>query len=139
MSLFIQELARSFDAQVGKSGRDRFLSDVGRQMAKRLVLPACETMEALELEMNAALALIEWGSVILDIDISDRKLVLKHTGLPTVASVGEPAGYWLASVLSGLYAQWLEQQPDSLPDARMSWSVETSANNVTAVVLTYGH
>lgn len=57
MSLFIQEFARSFDAQVGRDGGERFLKDVGRQMATRLSLPACATMDALECEMNAALAL----------------------------------------------------------------------------------
>lgn len=139
MSLFIQEFARSFDAQVGREGCERFLKDVGSQMATRLTLPACATMDALEREMNAALALMEWGSVILDIDTPDRKFVLKHTGLPTVASVGEPSGYWLAPVLAGLYAMWLEQQPDSLPDARISWTVEPSVSIAQVVVLTYGH
>ncbi|MCP1216844.1 cellulose synthase [Acetobacter orientalis] len=139
MSLFIQEFARSFDAQVGRDGGERFLKDVGRQMATRLSLPACATMDALEREMNAALALIQWGSVILDIDASDRKLVLKHTGIPTVASVGEPSGYWLAPVLAGLYSVWLEQQPDALPDARISWAVESDVNNIQLVMLTYGH
>lgn len=139
MSLFLQELARSFDAQVGSGGRDRFLQDVGRQMAVRLGLPPCQTLEMLELEMNAALRLLEWGHVTLVVDTLDKKLVLRHTGLPVVGSMGEPPGWWLAPTLAGLYSVWLEQQPDSLSDARMSWSVDKKADAAHVVVLTYGH
>ena len=139
MSLFLQELARSFDAQVGSEGRDRFLQNVGRQMAGRLGLPSCQTLEMLELEMNAALGLLEWGRVTLAVDTMDKKLVLRHIGLPVVGSMGEPPGWWLAPVLAGLYSVWLEQQPDSLADARVSWSVEKKAEAANVVVLTYGH
>ncbi|MBS0987272.1 cellulose biosynthesis protein BcsD [Acetobacter okinawensis] len=138
MSLFLQELARSFDAQVGSGSRDRFLQDVGRQMAVRLGLPPCQTLEALEMEMNAALALLEWGRVTLRVDTLAKKLVLRHVGLPVVGSMGEPPGLWLASALAGLYSVWLEQQPDSLSDARISWSVENKADVPNVVVLTYG-
>lgn len=138
MSLFIRELARSFDAQVGQGGRDRFLRDVGRQMGSRLTLPPCESLEMLELEMNASLNLIGWGSVNLDVSNVDRKLVIKHIGLPMIASMGEPSGCWLAAALAGLYSIWLEQQPDSLSDARMSWEVEKGADNAHVITLTYG-
>lgn len=139
MSLFLHELARSFDAQVGSVGRDRFLQDVGRQMAARLGLPPCQTLEMLEMEMNAALALLEWGHVALAVDTLDKKLVLRHGGLPLVGSMGDPPGWWLVPALAGLYSAWLEQQPDSLSDARMNWSVEKNSEATHVVVLTYGH
>lgn len=138
MSLFIQELARSFDAQVGQGGRDRFLRDVGRQMGSRLTLPPCESLEMLELEMNALFDLIGWGRASLDVSNTDRKLVIKHTGLPVIASMGEPSGCWLAAALAGLYSIWMEQQPDSLSDARIRWEVEKGAGNAHVITLTYG-
>lgn len=138
MSLFIQELARSFDVQVGQGGRDRFLRDVGRQMGSRLTLPPCESLEMLELEMNALFDLIGWGRASLDVSNTDRKLVIKHTGLPVIASMGEPSGCWLAAALAGLYSIWMEQQPDSLSDARISWEVEKGAGNAHVITLTYG-
>lgn len=138
MSLFIQELARSFDAQVGQGGRDRFLRDVGRQMGSRLTLPPCESLEMLELEMNALFDLIGWGRASLDVSNTDRKLVIKHTGLPVIASMGEPSGCWLAAALAGLYSIWMEQQPDSLSDARINWEVEKGAGNAHVITLTYG-
>ena len=138
MSLFIQEFARSFDAQVGQGGRDRFLRDVGRQMGGRLTLPPCESLEMLELEMNALFDLIGWGCASLDVNNTDRKLVIKHTCLPVIASMGEPSGCWLAAALAGIYSIWMEQQPDSLSDARISWEVEKGVGNAHVITLTYG-
>jgi hypothetical protein len=80
-------------------------------MARLTALPPVDSMEALEMEMNAVLAEIGWGSVRLTMNEAERCVELDHTGLPRIGSAGEPAGTWLAPVLEGLYQEWMGQQP----------------------------
>ncbi|WP_342629060.1 cellulose biosynthesis protein BcsD [Nguyenibacter vanlangensis] len=121
MIFFLREFAAGFDAQVGSEARDRFLRQVGASMAGRLTLPPCETVEALELEINAHLALLGWGRATLAVDTARKKLRIRHAGLPRIGSAGAPAGYWLASCLAGLYETWIGRQPDAQPGYGIIW------------------
>jgi hypothetical protein len=109
--VFLRGLALEMEAQAGPAATAAVLRGVGQQMARLMALPPVGSMEALEMEMNAVLAEIGWGSVRLAMNEADRCVVLTHTGLPRIGSAGEPAGSWLAPVLEGLYQAWMGQQP----------------------------
>ncbi|GAA4493130.1 hypothetical protein GCM10023158_09930 [Gluconacetobacter tumulicola] len=135
--LFLRTFAGSFDEQVGEAARDRFLRVVGTRMAERLLLPPCATIEALELELNAALALIQWGTASLHMDRDSRRLLIRHVGLPKVGGLGAPAGTWLLACLAGLYETWIGRQPDATPGCVISWDAGQDCSDGT-IVLEYG-
>jgi hypothetical protein len=108
---FLRGLAMEMEAQAGPAATASVLRAVGQHMARLMALPPVGSMEALEMEMNAVLAEIGWGSVRLAMNEAERCLVLAHAGLPRIGSAGEPAGSWLAPVLEGLYQGWMGQQP----------------------------
>ncbi|MBB2200509.1 cellulose biosynthesis protein BcsD [Gluconacetobacter tumulisoli] len=121
LTLFMREFARAFDEQAGAEARDRFLRAVGARMADRLVLPPCTTIEAMEHEMNALLALVGWGRVSLALDRGRQVLQIRHAGLPTLGGLGAPAGYWLAACLAGVYETWIGRQPDGTGGCAVTW------------------
>lgn len=108
---FLRGLALELEAQAGPAASAAVLRGTGQQMARLLGLPAVGSMDALEMEMNAVLAELGWGSVRLVLNEAERCVVLTHDGLPRIGSAGDPAGTWLAPVLEGLYETWLGQQP----------------------------
>jgi Cellulose synthase subunit D len=109
--VFLRGLALEMEAQAGPAATAAVLRAVGQQMARLMALPAVGSMEALEMEMNAVLAEIGWGSVRLTMNEAERCVVLIHNGLPQIGSAGVPTGTWLAPVLEGLYQAWMGQQP----------------------------
>lgn len=108
---FLRGLALEMEAQAGQHACFAVLRGTGRRMAQMSVLPEVASIPALELEMNAVLGEIGWGSVRLTLNETERCVVLSHSGLPSVGSAGEPAGTWLAPVLEGMFETWMGQQP----------------------------
>lgn len=109
--VFLRGLALEMEAQAGPVATAAVLRAVGQQMARLAALPPVGSMEALEIEMNAVLTEIGWGSVRLTMNEAERCVVIEHAGLPRIGSAGEPAGTWLAPALEGLYQAWMGQQP----------------------------
>jgi hypothetical protein len=98
---------------MGPEAAASVLRSAGQRMAELMRLPPVASIEALELEMNAALADIGWGAVALAVNESERCVELRHAALPRVGSAGEPPGNWLVPALEGLYEAWMAQQPGS--------------------------
>ena len=111
-SFFLRALAQEVDAHGGPEGRDILLHGVGKRLAAMMPLPMVSSLEAFELEINAVLAELGWGSCALELDEGERCIVISHTGLPAIGSNGEPAGSWLAAALEGLYEAWLTNHPE---------------------------
>ncbi len=112
---FLRALALEIDAQAGAPARDTLLRGAGQQLARLMTLPQVGSLEALEREMNGALSTLGWGSVRLTLNEAERCVMIAHAGLPRLGSAGEPAGYWLAAALEGLYEGWMAQQPGGDP------------------------
>jgi hypothetical protein len=112
---FMRALADEFDAQRGDGARDEMLRATGRRMARLQPLPEVASVEALELEMNEALATLGWGKTTLTLEQGERQLTILHTGLPRLGGAGQPPGLWLSATLEGLYEAWIAQQPGSDP------------------------
>ena len=110
---FIRALADEVDSLAGPGERDDMLRGIGRRMARMMPLPFVDQLDALEMEMNEALAGMGWGHVQIHLNAEDRALVIRHRGMPMVGSLGMPAGTWLAALLEGLYEGWFAQQPGS--------------------------
>jgi hypothetical protein len=121
------------EAQAGSVACAAVLRVTGQRMALMMALPPVASLEALEMEMNAVLRDIGWGSVRLSLSEDERCVVMTHTDLPRIGSAGEPNGRWLAPVLEGLYEVWMGQQPGS--DETLRAHLSHSGN---AVVLRYG-
>ena len=110
---FVRALADEVDSLAGPGERDDMLRGMGRRMSRMMPLPPVEQLDALQIEMNEALAGLGWGHVHLHLNAEDRALIIRHHGLPLVGSLGTPAGTWLAALLEGLYEGWFSQQPGS--------------------------
>ncbi|QHC34552.1 cellulose biosynthesis protein BcsD [Komagataeibacter xylinus] len=115
-SLFLQALSWEIDDQAGIEVRNDLLREVGRGMAGRFQPPLCNTIHQLQIELNALLAMINWGYVKLDLLAEEQAMRIVHEDLPQVGSAGEPAGTWLAPVLEGLYGRWITSQPGAFGD-----------------------
>jgi hypothetical protein len=131
---FLRGLALELDKQAGPEVSAAILLAAGRQMAGMLALPPVDSLEALELEMNAVLAEISWGSVRLVLHEAERCVVLNHSDLPCIGSAGEPPGAWLAPVLEGLYQGWMGQQPGADP----AFNAHVKDYESDAIVIRYG-
>ena len=127
--VFLRGLALEMEAQAGPAATVALLRGVGQQMARLMALPPVGSMEALEMEMNAVLAGVGWGSVRLAMNEAERCVVLTHAGLPRIGSAGEPAGSWLAPVLEGLYQGWMGQQPGA--DEQLRARVQSCGSVIT--------
>jgi hypothetical protein len=108
---FLRAMAEEVDSLAGAGDRDDMLRGVGRRMARLMPLPAVQTLQALEIEMNDALYGVGWGEVELRLSEADRTLHIVHKNFPRIGSLGNPAGQWLSALLEGLYDGWFSQQP----------------------------
>ena len=129
--LFLRAMADQIDHMAGLDERDDMLRGVGRRMARMIPLPPVLTLPSLEIEVNEALEQIGWGAATLRLDEADRALVIHHTGLPRVGSIGVPSGQWLSALLEGLYETWFVQQPGSQPSLSATRVVTHSPDAVT--------
>ncbi len=127
---FLRALAEEVDSLSGPGERDDMLRGVGRRLSRMMPLPAVNSLPALEMEINDALAAIGWGTVQLELDEAEAVLRVIHTGLPRVGSLGSPAGQWLSAMLEGLYDGWFAQQPGNQPSLS-SLRTQGSAGPVT--------
>lgn len=131
---FLRSLALELDGQAGVERAAAVLRGTGLQMSRLLGLPAVDSLEALEQEMNAVLDELGWGSVRLGVSEADRCLLLTHLDLPPIGSAGSPPGTWLAPVLEGLYEGWMGQQPG----ADASFQARVRQYERGSIVLRYG-
>jgi len=113
---FLRAFAEEIDSTAKPGKRDDMLRGVGARLAKLMPVPPVESLAALEMEMNDVLASVGWGQARLEMDESERTVLITHTGLPRLGSLGSPPGTWLSAVLEGLYGAWMAQQPGSVPD-----------------------
>jgi hypothetical protein len=91
------------------------LRAIGRRMARLVPLPAVDSLEALEIEINEALKSLGWGAATLTFEPEAQNITILHSGLPRVGGAGKPPGQWLSAALEGLYETWIAQEPGSGP------------------------
>ena len=133
--LLLRALADGIDGAIGAGERDGLLRGVGARLAALSPLPAVPTLDVLEMEMNDALEAMALGRTSLILDEGARVLLIQHTGLPRIGSVGTPPGAWLAALLEGLYETWFAQQPGAEPGLTAKRTPGGTAERIT---LRYG-
>ena len=107
---FLAALAAELSAVADASGTAAFMRATGARVARQHPLGKLETLEELELRINAVLAHMDWGWIQLD-DGRDH-IVITHGACPNVLANDE-AGAWpglMAEVLAGAYGAWLSEQ-----------------------------
>ncbi|WP_090133050.1 cellulose biosynthesis protein BcsD [Kosakonia oryziphila] len=97
-------------SNVGEAESLPFLRQMGDAMAERTPLPPSETVGELEANINAQLALFNWG--FIDIDTRDDGLAFHHQGLPVAREEAHRTRWCFAfcAVLEGLYTRWMREQ-----------------------------
>jgi hypothetical protein len=114
LALFLHALASEFDEQAGAPARDALLRAVGQRMAARVTPPPCQTVDALEIEINDLLARLGWGHMSLEVLRNEHAVKITHHNLPRLGALGDVPGQWLAATLEGLYETWFSQQPGAV-------------------------
>jgi hypothetical protein len=132
---FLRALIEELDASADAPTRDLILRGIGARMAQMAPMQGAASIAALQLEMNDALANMQWGSVRLELREADHCLLFLHANLPRISWSGDPPGTWLAPVLAGLYETWMAQQPGA--DPALVARIQTQDQS-GAVVLRYG-
>lgn len=105
----MRAMAEEIDTIAGPAESAKLLQAVGKRLAVSQPLQQMDTIERLQAEMNDALAILGLGVVRLELNETQRALVLSHLELPGLG----PLGSWLSPVLEGLYETWLLAQPGS--------------------------
>lgn len=123
--LFLRGLVETLEEHLDTDGRAALLRAVGRRMADAMPLPHCDTLKALESQINNALAAAEWGYCRLAVDVEQRRLLVSHAAAPAIGAGDDADGAWIAAVLEGLYAGWLAEQPGA--DAALKPVISTYA------------
>ncbi|OAT77106.1 cellulose synthase [Mangrovibacter phragmitis] len=111
---------------VGEKDSHPFLTQMGISFGQAFPLPEAETVGELEAHINNRLAQFNWG--IVDIDVEDNAMVIRHQALP-VARHDREQNRWcnaFCAMMEGVYASWMRQQggKDSVALWRdQSWSL----------------
>jgi len=108
---FLRAMLDTLDATMQRDSRDNLLRAIGQRFAAAMPLPASDTLAALEVRMNEALAAASWGHVVLELDQRENTLRIVHSAAPCISTPGDDTGAWVAPVLEGLYSNWFGAQP----------------------------
>jgi len=107
---FLAALAAELHAVADENGTAAFMRATGARVARQHPLGKLETLEELELRINAVLAHMDWGWTQLD--EGGTSIVITHGASPSVLA-NDPEGVWpglMAEVLAGAYGAWLSEQ-----------------------------
>jgi hypothetical protein len=130
---FMAAMFAEFEGRVEGAEADQFLVALGAKMARLLPLRACDSLEALEEDVNSVLEGIDWGWMKLR--EADSFIEIIHGAYPLVPQ-DEARRSWMVPILEGLYGGWLgEQGGDSSLTARLHGKPEV---NGAAITLHYG-
>lgn len=95
---------------VGEQECRPFLAQMGMTLSQAFPLPPAETLGELETHINTRLAQFNWG--VVEIDVEDNALLLRHQALP-VARTEREQNRWcnaFCAIMEGVYAGWLRNQ-----------------------------
>lgn len=107
---FLAGLAAELTAMSDAAGAGAFMRATGGRVARLHPLGRLETLEDLEVAINAVLADMDWGWAQLA-DGGDH-IVITHGASPDVLE-HDPGRLWprlMAEVLAGAYSAWLAEQ-----------------------------
>jgi hypothetical protein len=101
---FLGVLAEEFEGQLGVPELRELMRRIGERFARRAALRACDTLQDLELAINAIWAAQDWGWVQV-LDGADY-LAIRHYCSPLRAAFGAESASWASAYLEGVYQQW---------------------------------
>jgi hypothetical protein len=107
---FLAALAAELSAVADEAGTAAFMRATGARVARQHPLGKLETLEELELRINAVLAHMDWGWTQLD--DGGTSIIITHGACPNVLA-NDKQGLWpvmMAEVLAGAYGAWLSEQ-----------------------------
>jgi hypothetical protein len=101
---FLGALADEFEDQLGEQKLRALMGRVGERFAIATTLPACETMDELNLVINDVWRELNWGWVVIE-DDADH-LVILHACAPLAGAFGREGLAWAPGFLEGVYQHW---------------------------------
>ncbi|VCU70676.1 Cellulose synthase operon protein D [Pigmentiphaga humi] len=130
---FLRSTAGELADKLAPAELSTFMRRVGNRFARELPLPACATLDEIQLAMSETWTRLDWGWV----EISDENdhLGLCHYCSPLAVALGSESLAWGASFLEGVYQQWFEQLGAS---ARLRVSLIAGAVEPSTIQLRLG-
>lgn len=106
LSVMIDGMVRN----VGEAESLPFLRQMGEALADRVPLPPSATVGELEANINAQLAVFNWG--FIDIETTEHGMAFRHQALPVAREEAYQTRwcYAFCAILEGLYSRWLQNQ-----------------------------
>jgi hypothetical protein len=104
---FLAAMSHTLLARYSVADLRTLMHDVGEQFANSHPLPACKSLDDLELAIGAVWVDRHWGWAMLE-EIEDS-LRIRHYAAPLAVAMGDPEMHWSGAFLEGCYQVWLSQ------------------------------
>lgn len=104
---FLRALAEEFSQQLPESDLQTLMHRLGVRFAQTAPLPACTTLDELQVAMGRVWVAQDWGWVALE--ETTGSLRITHYCAPLFAALGPAAASWAPAYLEGVYQEWFRQ------------------------------
>ena len=104
---FLRVLAEEFSQQLSEADLQALMRRLGARLAQANPLPACQTLDELQLAMGRVWVSQDWGWVALA--EMQGSLRISHFCAPLFNALGPASSGWAPAFLEGVYQTWFEQ------------------------------
>ncbi|QHI98930.1 cellulose synthase [Xylophilus rhododendri] len=104
---FLRALSEEFAQQLPEAELRNLMHRLGTRFAQAEALPACRTLDELQLAMGRVWVAQDWGWVALQ--EVQGSLRIQHYCAPLFTALGTLATAWAPAFLEGVYQEWFRQ------------------------------
>ncbi len=104
---FLRALAEEFSLQLPEADLQALMRRLGIRFAQGEPLPACQTLDELQIAMGRIWVAQDWGWVTLE--ESQGSLRIAHFCVPLFTALGPASLKWAPAFLEGVYQEWFRQ------------------------------
>jgi len=130
---FLRVLAEEFVEQLSEADLRALMLRLGARFARATPLPACRTLDELQIAMGRVWVGQDWGWVTLE--EGPENLRISHFCAPLFTAFGPASTAWAPAFLEGAYQEWFRQshagdlqvRQATAPDATGSFELRLEA------------
>lgn len=104
---FLRVLAEEFAEQLSDADLKALMHRLGTRFARGAPLPACQTLDELQIAMGRVWVGQDWGWATLE--EVQGSLRISHFCAPLFTAFGPASAVWAPAFLEGVYQEWFRQ------------------------------